>query len=696
LPDANKAHLIFLTKEDIKYRTCLGHVGRASGGRFCVANRMEGFSHCGVATHAARSTGSSKFVAQGNAFYINGGGNQDRPTARKDPFVHVDDVPARLRGTFERGLKTSSEWTSVFVDTLDDVGNDIERRSSTSRSQRSQELSEDDGVVLEEEDYEQGHEAPELELEFEWTGMIEEALCGEPSPSHRTALDLLKDRYNASDGRLRAQREEMHVLRGIIEKRGRSNDDHLRRMGQLDKLIQKHGTVARAIEEALDNGTATGLVHLQEQISELWQDLEQAATDTMTTKTTLLKLLTRVRVTHVNHVSTLKDRVKALENQLHVGRASASVAIPLGFPSATMISRVAGIDADTVFGVGQVGGVDVDLSINSLFCLVTTLEAKVQILSERAKNTGVLFHDVAYASEKEFALAYHPANSSGQGSAGFVDIISIWNFATIDHGDSGSWLTEQKNAKSVGYTHALDAKYAYSMGVRYPSAFAGSDKEDITSTSTIKMLKSIVTWRGNGLGDGYKEKLTESMTQAIRSHKKYCDDFVPKGWLREHALRSGQYTQYFWQMLSAYIEEEISMLSSFSMLEKNICLLMSNQVVQICDDLAEFRSNARNVAVDNLETGARYAWVTLQSLNCMESYLKAQFRRHQGINATFMRFLTRTMADQTAAGSKASTDSLTKQVKKLQDEHATTKALEKLGEKLEAIIKANNLKRTPG
>jgi len=63
----------------------------------------------------------------------------------------------------------------------------------------------------------------------------------------------------------------------------------------------------------------------------------------------------------------------------------------------------------------------------------------------------------------------------------------------------------------------------------------------------------------------------------------------------------------------------------------------------------------------------------------MEGYLKAQFRRHQGINAMFMRFLMRTMANQTAAGSKASTDSLTKQVKKLQDEHATAKALEKWG-----------------
>ncbi len=43
-----------------------------------------------------------------------------------------------------------------------------------------------------------------------------------------------------------------------------------------------------------------------------------------------------------------------------------------------------------------------DLSINSLFGLITTLEAKVQILSERAKNTAVLIHDIAYTSKEEF------------------------------------------------------------------------------------------------------------------------------------------------------------------------------------------------------------------------------------------------------------------------------------------------------
>jgi hypothetical protein len=102
--------------------------------------------------------------------------------------------------------------------------------------------------------------------------------------------------------------------------------------------------------------------------------------------------------------------------------------------------------------------------------------ANVQILSERAKNTGMLFHNIAYASKKEFCLAYHPANPSGKGAAAFVDIISIWNFAAIDRGDSASWLTEQKNAKLVGFTHhALDAKHAYLMGVQYPSPFAGTE-----------------------------------------------------------------------------------------------------------------------------------------------------------------------------------------------------------------------------
>jgi hypothetical protein len=54
------------------------------------------------------------------------------------------------------------------------------------------------------------------------------------------------------------------------------------------------------------------------------------------------------------------------------------------------------------------------------------------------------------------------------------------------------------------------------------------------------------------------------------------------------------------------------------------------------------------------------------------------------------------MANQMAAGIKGTMDSLVKRVKKLEDKHASDKAMEKSNEKLEVIMKANNLKRSTG
>jgi hypothetical protein len=223
--------------------------------------------------------------------------------------------------------------------------------------------------------------------------------------------------------------------------------------------------------------------------------------------------------------------MQVLESRLNFGVAHAPVAVPIGIPNAMRVSpqRTSGLDADTVFGVGHINGVDLDLSMNTLFGLVKSLDAKVQILAERAKNTGVLFHEIAYASEKEFCLAYHPLNPSGKGVAGFVDIISIWNFTAINHGDSALWFTKQKNAKSVGFPHALDAKHAYSMEVQYPSSFAGTYKEDLTSLLTIKMLKTIAAWHGNGLGDGYKEKLTEASLKPFAATRSIAKTLSPRG-----------------------------------------------------------------------------------------------------------------------------------------------------------------------
>jgi hypothetical protein len=82
-------------------------------------------------------------------------------------------------------------------------------------------------------------------------------------------------------------------------------------------------------------------------------------------------------------------------------------------------------------------------------------------------------------------------------------------------------------------------------------------------------------------------------------------------------------------------------LLSFKLDSKHILLLLSNQIVQMCDDIHEFCSNAVNVdMMDCAMTAAHFAWVMLQANTCMSGYLKVKFKHHAAINSTFGHFLT--------------------------------------------------------
>jgi hypothetical protein len=165
--------------------------------------------------------------------------------------------------------------------------------------------------------------------------------------------------------------------------------------------------------------------------------------------------------------------------------------------------------------------------------------------------------------------------------------------------------------------------------------------------------------------------------------------------MKAMALRSADTANKFWERLVAYINDEHSLLASFKLLPKHILLLLSNQVVQICDDIFEFWSNASNVDISECGPAAAwFAWVSLQAQHCMAGYLKEKFRHHQALNSTFVRFLTRHMADQLAIGLKMSVDHLKKEVSKLKGGKATVSldTFNKLDSKVSALIRLNNLK----
>ncbi len=94
------------------------------------------------------------------------------------------------------------------------------------------------------------------------------------------------------------------------------------------------------------------------------------------------------------------------------------------------------------------------------------------------------------------------------------------------------------------------------------------------------------------MGDGIKDWLTVQMRAAVERHACYCEENLHNGWLKIHAICSAECTQYFWQTLASYIEDELIMLLSFDLEEKQVLLLLLNQIVQICDNLFKFQCKA--------------------------------------------------------------------------------------------------------
>jgi hypothetical protein len=68
-------------------------------------------------------------------------------------------------------------------------------------------------------------------------------------------------------------------------------------------------------------------------------------------------------------------------------------------PSSTQtLSGFLGVDGNTPLGVATVGGSEIIISANYLFGMIRELQAKVDVLTERSKNTGVIFGQLAFAS----------------------------------------------------------------------------------------------------------------------------------------------------------------------------------------------------------------------------------------------------------------------------------------------------------
>jgi hypothetical protein len=404
-------------------------------------------------------------------------------------------------------------------------------------------------------------------------------------------------------------------------------------------MIQDHGSLDAALRSVhtAEQVDADEMDRLRGEIEGFQFRLDEFAEAAEVSKVEVLKTIRAVLVQTQRSGQTARMRIAEIEHLVEARIADA-------FPETRVRT---GLDVTSSFGTVQIGGTDQELTMQFLYQLVCELKTSVSVLTERAKSTGIIFNGKAFASEADFAVWFGSKNTSGGGMAAFVDLVSVWSFSTVDNQETLEMLTERTKAAQLGLSSNYDAQYLNSFLQRYPSQLFGKGASSVTSTTIIEVLKEWSAWMGVGGVDGHKQKLTQAMTLASRRHRAYCDTNVSSPELRELAMATAEATVTFWSSFVVYLYDEYTLLTSFNLKVKSVLLLLSNQVVQICDDLFEVRSTASGVDSSNkLAAAASYAWSTLRALGVMEGYLKSKFRHHPAISSTFVRFITQHMAAQ--------------------------------------------------
>lgn len=277
-------------------------------------------------------------------------------------------------------------------------------------------------------------------------------------------------------------------------------------------------------------------------------------------------------------------------------------------------------------------------------------------------STSISFDGVTFPLEDKFAAWFMAHNPRGLGMSVFVDIILVWSFLNVPQ-TLLEWLLMLEKSAKLDFG-PLDTAYIHSMTYKYPPKFAGKASV-ILSTEHIKMLKSMDDWQGTSdgmsMGDGIRNQLLAEIRGATSNHTQYCQDHLPESKFWAMAIQMGSETLAFFIALVGYIKAEITTLGNLNIQHSHILLLLSNQVVRMCDDIHDIRTHGLQTSVDNHPLAvARFACVTLRALRCMSTFAKARFKDHPAINSTNMRFLTCSVEGQSNIGVKEVLETLAK------------------------------------
>ena len=184
-------------------------------------------------------------------------------------------------------------------------------------------------------------------------------------------------------------------------------------LGNLYDIVQEHDLLADAVQTSLTSGGLVqgNLSDLRIEMDSFSKDIRVFAESAKVSSETVLSINSRIREKANSRHQAMRSRLKMLEAVLEDAHHPPSPPPMQRTSPVNMMYGGAGVlDGDTPLGFASVGGCEMVLTSNYLFGLICELQAKVDVLTERSKNTGVIFQQVAFFSEAEFNYWYAHLN----------------------------------------------------------------------------------------------------------------------------------------------------------------------------------------------------------------------------------------------------------------------------------------------
>jgi hypothetical protein len=206
----------------------------------------------------------------------------------------------------------------------------------------------------------------------------------------------------------------------------------------------------------------------------------------------------------------------------------------------------------------------------------------------------------------------------------------------------------------------------WGIGYKCERSREASVAEASSVGSRFPMLESKKAWEGTASFKGGRENLQKAIAEATKTAKKYIEQQLPVGTIRNLCHHLLTETNTWLKDLIEHICKELQTVTQYGIPEKNTYTLVCDELQLIFDALWDKRMCMQEFATeqDHQLYFARSIFITMEAHMVMADFKSTDFANHVLITSLFVRFLAEQTGQNFSAGLNSTLASIRDDVEK--------------------------------